>query len=91
MIAMTQRAVLHTLAVAALVACGAAHADGKYVLISHAPDSDSWWNTIKNAVKQAGEDYGVTVDYHDDLNKTGFSISNPNAKGTCGCGSSFAM
>src|SRR5438552_5506423 len=53
MIAMTQRAVLHTLAVAALVACGAAHADGKYVLISHAPDSDSWWNTIKNAVKEA--------------------------------------
>jgi iron-sulfur cluster assembly protein len=34
---------------------------------------------------------GVTVDFHDDLNKRGFSISNPNAKGTCGCGSSFAM
>src|SRR5262249_50311074 len=28
---------------------------------------------------------GVTVDFHDDLNKRGFSISNPNAKGTCGC------
>ncbi|HJV63239.1 MAG TPA: sugar ABC transporter substrate-binding protein, partial [Albitalea sp.] len=41
---------------------GAAHAD-KYVLISHAPDSDSWWNTIKNAIKQAGEDYGVQVEY----------------------------
>jgi len=34
---------------------------------------------------------GVTVDYHSDLNKTGFSISNPQAKGTCGCGSSFSM
>jgi len=34
---------------------------------------------------------GVTVDFHDDLNKRGFSISNPNAKGTCGCGSSFSM
>ncbi|HEY8503774.1 MAG TPA: iron-sulfur cluster assembly accessory protein [Gemmataceae bacterium] len=34
---------------------------------------------------------GVTVDYHDDLNKRGFSISNPNAKTTCGCGSSFSM
>jgi simple sugar transport system substrate-binding protein len=52
-----------TLAVAALMTAGAAYADGKYVLISHAPDSDSWWNTIKNAVKQAGEDYGVQVDY----------------------------
>src|SRR5215207_9861157 len=27
---------------------------------------------------------GVTVDFHDDLNKRGFSISNPQAKGTCG-------
>jgi len=34
---------------------------------------------------------GVTVDFHDDLNKRGFSIGNPQAKGTCGCGSSFSM
>ena len=33
----------------------------------------------------------VTVDYHDDLNQPGFSIQNPGAKGTCGCGSSFSM
>lgn len=33
----------------------------------------------------------VTVDFHDDLNRRGFSISNPNAKTTCGCGSSFSM
>jgi len=33
----------------------------------------------------------VTVDYHDDLNQRGFSIQNPGAKGTCGCGSSFSM
>src|SRR5882672_3323020 len=57
-----------TLALAALMTAGAAHADGKYVLISHAPDSDSWWNTIKNSVKQAGEDYGVTVDYRNPPN-----------------------
>src|ERR1700757_2689868 len=31
----------------------------------------------------------VTVDFHDDLNRRGFSITNPSAKGTCGCGSSF--
>jgi len=31
------------------------------------------------------------VDFHDDLNKRGFSISNPSAKSTCGCGSSFSM
>ena len=34
---------------------------------------------------------GAVVDFHDDLNKRGFSISNPNAKTTCGCGSSFSM
>jgi iron-sulfur cluster insertion protein len=34
---------------------------------------------------------GVKIDYHDDLNRTGFSITNPNAKSTCGCGSSYSM
>jgi iron-sulfur cluster assembly accessory protein len=33
----------------------------------------------------------VIVDFHDDLNRRGFSISNPSAKSTCGCGSSFSM
>jgi iron-sulfur cluster insertion protein len=34
---------------------------------------------------------GVTVDYHDELHRSGFSVSNPSAKTTCGCGSSFSM
>src|SRR5919199_1207202 len=34
---------------------------------------------------------GALVDYHDDLNRRGFSITNPNARSTCGCGSSFSM
>jgi iron-sulfur cluster assembly protein len=34
---------------------------------------------------------GATVDFHDDLNRRGFSITNPNAKSTCGCGSSYSM
>lgn len=41
-----------------------AHAEGeRYVFISHAPDSDSWWNVIKNAVKTAASDMNVTVEY----------------------------
>ncbi len=41
-----------------------AQAEGeKYVLISHAPDSDSWWNTIKNAIALAGEQLDVEVEY----------------------------
>ena len=34
---------------------------------------------------------GATVDFHDDLNKRGFTINNPQAKSTCGCGSSYTM
>ncbi len=33
----------------------------------------------------------VIVDFHDDLNRRGFSVVIPNAKSTCGCGSSFSM
>ncbi|MFV1874147.1 sugar ABC transporter substrate-binding protein [Nioella sp.] len=39
-------------------------ADGeRYVLVSHAPDSDSWWNTIRNGITLAGEQMGVEVEY----------------------------
>jgi iron-sulfur cluster insertion protein len=31
------------------------------------------------------------VDFHDELHRSGFSVSNPSAKSTCGCGSSFSM
>lgn len=54
------------LALAGITAAAAAEgppAGGHYVLISHAADSDVWWNTVKNAIKQAGDDYGVQVDY----------------------------
>ena len=32
---------------------------------------------------------GSVVDYEDSLTGTGFRIKNPNAKRTCGCGTSF--
>ena len=42
----------------------AAQAEGeRFVLISHAPDSDSWWNTIKNAINVAGDQMDVEVEY----------------------------
>ena len=34
---------------------------------------------------------GAVVDFHDDLNKRGVTVTNPSAKGTCGCGSSYSM
>ena len=33
---------------------------------------------------------GATLDYKDGLQQTGFSIDNPNAQRTCGCGQSFS-
>jgi simple sugar transport system substrate-binding protein len=54
-------------AVAALFAvglAGPAAAEGeRFVFVSHAPDSDSWWNTIKTALKNAESDMKVTVEY----------------------------
>ena len=33
---------------------------------------------------------GATLDYKDGLQDAGFSINNPNASKTCGCGQSFS-
>ncbi|MFT4941333.1 MAG: simple sugar transport system substrate-binding protein [Psychromonas sp.] len=35
----------------------------RYVLVSHAPDSDSWWNTVKNGLALAGKQMDVEVEY----------------------------
>jgi iron-sulfur cluster assembly accessory protein len=32
-----------------------------------------------------------TVDFVNDLNESGFKITNPNASATCGCGESFGV
>lgn len=51
-------------AAAALMGGTAVQAEGeRYVLVSHAPDSDSWWNTIRNGLALAGEQMGVEVEY----------------------------
>jgi iron-sulfur cluster assembly protein len=33
---------------------------------------------------------GVTIDFLDSLEGSGFKFENPNAKASCGCGSSFS-
>lgn len=33
---------------------------------------------------------GLHIDYSDDLIRSGFRFTNPNASGSCGCGASFA-
>ena len=48
-------------------------------------------NGIKIVVDPISRNYlvGATVDFTDNLVGGGFSFQNPNAIGTCGCGSSF--
>ncbi len=35
--------------------------------------------------------YGMMIDWQGGLNSRGFTFNNPNASGTCGCGSSFSV
>ncbi|MGQ0793705.1 MAG: iron-sulfur cluster insertion protein ErpA [Deltaproteobacteria bacterium] len=48
---------------------------------------------VKVAIDEMSYAYlqGTTLDYADGLNGTGFTLKNPNAKGSCGCGSSFTV
>ena len=48
---------------------------------------------IKVAIDELSFPYlqGSILDYSDGLSGTGFTIKNPNAKGSCGCGSSFTV
>ncbi len=47
----------------AMTATTAAAEGERYILISHAPDSDSWWNTIKNGINLAAKQMNVKVEY----------------------------
>lgn len=50
-------------------------------------------NSIKLLVDQMSYQYlvGATIDYIEDIRGSQFSITNPNATSTCGCGSSFSV
>ena len=34
---------------------------------------------------------GIEIEFQDGLNSRGFTFNNPNAKSTCGCGTSFGV
>jgi simple sugar transport system substrate-binding protein len=58
-------AVIFSLAIAAplaMISTSATAAGEKYILVSHAPDSDSWWNTVKNGIALAGKQMNVKVE-----------------------------
>ena len=47
------------------------------------------WNVYVDTMSLCYVD-NVTVDYVESLSFTGFHFDNPDAKNTCGCGSSFS-
>ena len=55
-------------------------------------DFDFVYDEIKVVVDSMSMQYltGASIDYKDDLMGANFTILNPNAQTTCGCGSSFA-
>ena len=63
-------------------------------MIEDAKNEDDFEVTEKLLVDSASMQYfsGATIDYKKDrLTGSQFVISNPNAKSTCGCGSSFSV
>ncbi|SEJ85230.1 sugar ABC transporter substrate-binding protein [Paraburkholderia diazotrophica] len=60
------RRVVATFAAVTLITAfgqSSATADERFVMVSHGSDSNVWWNTVKNGMRDASEDFGVPVDY----------------------------
>jgi simple sugar transport system substrate-binding protein len=76
--------------------CAGAHADpvAHFGFVTHAPDSDVWWNTVKNGIKQADEDFNVQTDYRNppngDIADMGQLLAQAAARGYDGVVSTIA-
>jgi iron-sulfur cluster assembly accessory protein len=59
-----------------------------------APDDieQIYGDNVRVVVDPASAEYlaGASLDYKDGLQDAGFTINNPNAQRTCGCGQSFS-
>lgn len=47
--------------------------DLTYAVITHSGPGDAFWDRVKSGAEQAGDDYGVTVDYNSDPDPAGQS------------------
>jgi len=59
--------------------------------VDPAADSIKEQHGIKVVVDKKSDLFldGTTLDFHEGIDKRGFTFDNPNAKKSCGCGSSF--
>lgn len=60
--------------------------------ITNEDDWEEEFDGVKILIDSMSATYldGAKIDYKEDLMGASFSISNPNAQTTCGCGSSFS-
>jgi iron-sulfur cluster assembly accessory protein len=60
---------------------------------AHDNDYVQEFNNLKVIVDPMSFQYleGTVIDYIESFQFSGFNFENPNAKNTCGCGSSFAV
>jgi iron-sulfur cluster assembly accessory protein len=61
--------------------------------VNETSDNVYEYEGLKVLVDQMSEMYleGVSIDYIETLEGSGFKFNNPNVKSTCGCGSSFTV
>jgi iron-sulfur cluster assembly accessory protein len=61
--------------------------------VNETSDNVYEFGELKVLVDQMSEMYleGITIDYVDSIEGSGFKFNNPNVKSTCGCGSSFSV
>ncbi len=70
---------------------GFSYALGFDTTVDEMADSKSHQHGVQIVVDRKSSLYldGTTLDFHDGLDKRGFTFDNPNAVKSCGCGSSF--
>ena len=61
--------------------------------INEVSDNVYEFDGLKVLVDQMSEMYldGISIDYIESIEGSGFKFNNPNVKSTCGCGSSFSV
>jgi iron-sulfur cluster assembly accessory protein len=61
--------------------------------VNETSDNVYEFDGLKVMVDQMSEMYldGVSIDYVETIEGSGFKFNNPNVKSTCGCGSSFSV
>ena len=61
--------------------------------VNAASDNVYEFDGLKVLVDQMSEMYldGISIDYIETIEGSGFKFNNPNVKSTCGCGSSFSV